>query len=106
MCPKPSRSLRLDTGKGLAILDLPSPVLLEANGLVSDEARCVLGRPGHIQSVHAALVGRVEVGGIAGTTNDVRAALVGNETDFALYLTLGELDGMLNQLPLRAEVHA
>ena len=99
-------SLRLDTGKGLAVLDLPRTVLLEADSLDGDEARSVLGRPVHVQRVHAALVGRVEVGSLAGTSNNVRASFIGDEVHLALDLTLRELDGILNKLPLGAEVHA
>jgi len=49
--PKPEAdmpSLRSDTGKGLAVLDLPRTVLLEADRLYGDEARCVLRRPVHV----------------------------------------------------------
>jgi hypothetical protein len=98
--------MRLDTGKGLAVLDLPLSVLLETDSLDGDKARGVLRSPVHVEGVHAALVGGVEVGGLAGTSDDVGAALVGNEADLTLDLALGELDGVLNELTLRAEVHA
>lgn len=98
--------MRLDAGKGLAVLDLPLSVLLKTDTLDGDEARGVLGSPVHVEGVHAALIGGVEVGSLAGTSNDVGAALVGDEADLALNLALGELDGVLDELTLRAEVHA
>ncbi|KAH7483397.1 hypothetical protein FOMA001_g6658 [Fusarium oxysporum f. sp. matthiolae] len=68
--------MHLDTGKGLAVLDLPGTVLLETDSLDGNEARCVLMSLVHVQSIHAALIGRVEVRGLAGTSNDTRAAFL------------------------------
>ncbi|KAL5607770.1 hypothetical protein FOBRF1_008267 [Fusarium oxysporum] len=66
--------MHLDTGRGLAVLDLPGTVLLETDNLDGNEARCVLRSPVHVQSIDAALIGRVEVRGLAGPSNDMRAA--------------------------------
>lgn len=66
--------MHLDTGRGLAVLDLPGTVLLETDSLDGNEARCVLRSLVHVQSIHAALIRRVEVRGLAGTSNDTRAA--------------------------------
>ncbi|SCO85293.1 uncharacterized protein FRV6_09420 [Fusarium oxysporum] len=66
--------MHLDTGKGPAVLDLPGTVLLETGSLDGNEARCVLRSPVHVQRIDAALIGRIEVRGLAGTSNDIRAA--------------------------------
>lgn len=39
---------RSDMGKGLTVFNLPRTVLLDADRLDGDEARCVLGRPVHV----------------------------------------------------------
>ncbi|KAI6769899.1 hypothetical protein HG530_004528 [Fusarium avenaceum] len=98
--------MRLDAGKGLSVLDLPLSVLLKTDTLDGDEARGVLGSPVHVEGVHAALIGGVEVGSLAGTSNDVGAALVGDEADLALNLALlledlqGASDGLAADLQL------
>ena len=92
--------------KGLAVLDLPRAVLLETDTLDGNEAGGVLRSPVHVEGVHAALIGGVEVGGLGGTSDDVGVTLVGDQANLTLNLALRELDGVLNELTLRAEVHA
>lgn len=103
MFSSPTSTLR---GKRLAVLDLPGAVLLEADTLDGDKAGGVLRSPVHVEGVHAALVLGVEVGGLAGSSDDVGVALVGDKAHLTLNLALRELDGVLDKLTLRAEVHA
>lgn len=56
--------MHLDTGKGLVVLGPPGTVVLETDSLDGNEVRCVLRSPVHVQSIHVALIGRVEVRGL------------------------------------------
>lgn len=118
----PSR--RLVPGKGLAIGDLLGAVLLQPDGLDSNEAtreRLVPSVPSQhsktlnlrsilraeaLKSVHGGLSLGVEVAGLAGASGDVGVALVDHHVDLAVDALLGEDDGVLKELTLGAEVHA
>lgn len=70
LCPSRHAMMHLDTRKGFVVLDPPGTVVLETDSLDGNEVRCVLRIPVHIQSIHAALIGGVEVRSFAGTSND------------------------------------
>lgn len=93
-------------GKGLAIPDLALAVLLDPNALDRDKTGGILRCPVHIERIHAALILRVEVRGLAGAADDIGAALIGDEVDLAINLALRELYGVLDELTLGREVHA
>lgn len=59
-----------------------------------------------LKGVHGRLRLRVEVRGLARTSDDVGIALEGHHVDLAVNLPLAELEGVLEKLPLRTEVHA
>lgn len=59
-----------------------------------------------LKGVHGRLRLRVEVRSLAGTSNDVGIALVSHHVDLTVNLSLAELNGVLEELPLRTEVHA
>ncbi|KAJ8129107.1 hypothetical protein O1611_g4528 [Lasiodiplodia mahajangana] len=61
--------------------------------------------PIHVEHIHATLVLRVEVGGLAGAADDVGVALVGDEADLAIDLALRELYSVLDELTLGDEAH-
>lgn len=123
-CDWRSYSLYLDRGKRLAVLDFAGTVLLQTDSLNSNEAARVLyhivslvclnarfqkatyhwGKA--LEGVHGRLSLGVKVGGLAGTSDNECAALVGEHVDLALNVPLAEDDGVVKEFTLWAEVHA
>lgn len=96
---------QLRLAEGLAVLDLLETVFLETNGIDLDKAGGIHGREA-LEAVHGGIGLRIQVAGVTGATEDVRRALVDEHADLTSDILLGEDDGVLDELALRAEVHA
>lgn len=96
---------RLRAAEGLAVLDLLETILLETNGVDLNETSGIHGREA-LEAVHGGIRLRIEVAGIARAAENVGRALVDEHANLASDILLGEDDGVLDKLALRAEVHA
>lgn len=90
----PLRS-RLGLGEGLAVLDLLLSVFLEADGLDGNETGGIHGRES-LEGVHGSILLRVQVGGVAGSAQNVRVAFVSGQPDDTSDVVLTEDDRVVN----------